>query len=674
MFVYVFILSNTVIISVRVQFYYWKVLKMPTKKKKCQPWLKKFQFENGYKPHNKGKTLARVGKKVYVRVGESPHNSAKQPDNDELYHGPCDNNVDVPYQLLRPKADRGIVESQMEPQVDRPDMATYKIVQLTKIEDLFNTAIRKHSDKKCKGKLVFDESREIQWGAVWVESLKCDTCNFKSESCKLYEEEDSKYIKRGRKAAKPNIGLILGLQTTSIAYRPICDIFACMNISPPSVNSMNELADRISKEVVEMNEENMSNIRKEIKMTKEVAGDIDPGCIRVEGDGRFNNRFGDTPFQPATQAVYTVLENESPKKRVIAISTANKLCKRGQLARLKDKSIACPNHPGSCTANIQEDAVIGDEEKYARECARKINEDGLTIKYFTADGDSKAFNGIKSAQNGKVEYLRDIRHMGISLKRAIANKPFSPRMFPGNPASQKQSIKRRFASDVKARCVTELKNVLQYHKGDIKKVLPALPDVRKAIAMCYRGYCGHFCKKHSYACKGLPHDKWLKNYLPRGCAIKMNASDESLLEDCLRVFLAPGVVEKMRFLTNTQAVESFNRTLNRVNPKDVTHSRGFVGRVHTAALMKNHGFAGCTILRTLRLGAKLTPGSRVIRYLQKREKDDLYHRQRKQSVLYKQQRSALRFRKYRLHENKNFQEFYCKDLADKPNPDHNYSR
>ena len=63
MCVYVFILSNTVIISVRVQFYCWKVLKMPAKKKKCQPWLKKFQFQDGGKAHNKGKTLARLGKK-----------------------------------------------------------------------------------------------------------------------------------------------------------------------------------------------------------------------------------------------------------------------------------------------------------------------------------------------------------------------------------------------------------------------------------------------------------------------------------------------------------------------------------------------------------------------------------------------------------------------------------
>ena len=109
----------------------------------------------------------------------------------------------------------------------------------------------------------------------------------------------------------------------------------------------------------------------------------------------------------------------------------------------------------------------------------------------------------------------------------------------------------------------------------------------------------------------------------------MTASDESILEECLKVFLAPETVTKMRFLSNTQAVESFNRTLNRVNPKDVTHSRNFVGRVHTAALMKNNGFAGSTILRTRPLGVKLTSYSRVIKYLRRREKEDEYHRQRK---------------------------------------------
>ena len=64
--------------------------------------------------------------------------------------------------------------------------------------------------------------------------------------------------------------------------------------------------------------------------------------------------------------------------------------------------------------------------------------------------------------------------------RTIINKPFNPRMFPGN-AGQKQSIKRRFASDVKARCLTELTNSLKHHNGDIKKVLPALAYVEDIV-------------------------------------------------------------------------------------------------------------------------------------------------------------------------------------------------
>ena len=84
----------------------------------------------------------------------------------------------MPYQLLRQRVVRGVVESEMDPQVDQPNMATYKIVQLTKIEKLFNSAIKKHAVKNCEGNLMFDDTREVQWGVVWIERLKCNTCSF----------------------------------------------------------------------------------------------------------------------------------------------------------------------------------------------------------------------------------------------------------------------------------------------------------------------------------------------------------------------------------------------------------------------------------------------------------------------------------------------------------------
>ena len=526
---------------------------------------------------------------------------------------------------------------------------------------------------KCNGKLLFDENREKQWGVVWQEGMYCNKCNYKSKMFKLYEEVESQELKKGRKAAKPNVGLILGLMTTSIAYRPICDIFASMNISPPNLTSMNQMANKISDKIVQLNTDDMSKVRKKIRLKKEALGEKDPSCIRAEGDGRFNNRFGDTPFQPASQAVYTMLENETASKKVIAISTVNKLCKRGQIARLKDKNAVCPNHPGKCTATLPEDGIIGNEERLAADCASQVSEDRLSIRYFTADGDSKSFHGIQRTQKGTVEYLRDIRHMANSLKRAIVNKPFSANLFSECSRSQQQAFKRRFASDVRARCVSELNSALKYHNGNINKVKLAMPNVCEAIIMCYKGYCGDSCKKYSFTCKGLTNDRWSRNYMPRRCGIRMNANDESLLAECLQVFLSPQVVQKMRFLTNTQATEAFNRRLNRVNPKDVTLSRNYLGRVHTAALMKNHGFSGSTVLRCKQLGATLSAGSRVIKYLCMRQKRDNYDKARQISQMFKKRRSELKFRKYRLHENKNFSAHYSKDLADKFETDHNYA-
>jgi hypothetical protein len=58
--------------------------------------------------------------------------------------------------------------------------------------------------------------------------------------------------------------------------------------------------------------------------------------------------------------------------------------------------------------------------------------------------------------------------------------------------------------------------------------------------------------------------------------------DEMSVEKCIRVLLGSKSLELVRFLTSTQKCEAFNRTLQRCNPKNVTHSRNFPGRTHTA--------------------------------------------------------------------------------------------
>jgi 1,6-anhydro-N-acetylmuramate kinase len=89
--------------------------------------------------------------------------------------------------------------------------------------------------------------------------------------------------------------------------------------------------------------------------------------ISVLGDARYNNRLesgvGKTPFQPATQSVYCISENETPHKDIICVNIDNMLCDTAQLMRAKGRNVKCPNHRGICTANLDRTDVIGNESR-----------------------------------------------------------------------------------------------------------------------------------------------------------------------------------------------------------------------------------------------------------------------------------------------------------------------
>jgi hypothetical protein len=99
-------------------------------------------------------------------------------------------------------------------------------------------------------------------------------------------------------------------------------------------------------------------------------------------------------------------------------------------SRLRNKGsvVKCPHHNGHCTANLAEDAVIGNETEYRRQCTTVLN-DTLKIANITTDGDSKSFNGVNNAQGKGATQLRDIRHLSNSMKRAVQNGTFSLSMY-----------------------------------------------------------------------------------------------------------------------------------------------------------------------------------------------------------------------------------------------------
>ena len=256
-----------------------------------------------------------------------------------------------------------------------------------------------------------------------------------------------------------------------------------------------------------------------------MVGFANPYLVNVETDARYNNPMynsGVTPFQAGTQVVQVMAENNTKSKRIVSMYTGNKLCNVASRLRNKGVEVVCPNHHGHCSANLAEDAVIGNETEHTRQCTSELN-DTLKIAHLTTDGDSKSYYGVVNAQGAGVEQLRDVRHLANTMKRNVQTSNFSSTMFSGQ---NKRNLKNRFALDLKARCVAELNQAFKIHKGELYEVKKHMPDVIKAIVMCYKGHCGISCQIHSYVCAGLSSNHWNKSYIPDGKSFKISCDDE----------------------------------------------------------------------------------------------------------------------------------------------------
>lgn len=391
------------------------------RKKKCILARMQTNFKKGRTPHNKGlsSTTSEVseGRSILrlerMTVVESQNYSTM---------------------LLR-RRDRdsdAVTRIQHQNHAD-PELDSYRILHLGKTVELFNSSFKQHwkQSPKCTGSLTFDFTCEVKHGLGWQECLQCTHCEFKSQKWKLYNEVVRK--SRGRRPADLNLGLQIGLNHNGLGNSGFCNILQALNIPPPCLNGMQQNSNSVGTVLIELNEADMGRRCNELSklMTTSNTG------LHVEGDCRYNNSltsgFGITPFQPASQATYTLIENSTRQKQVIGVYTANKLCK------CADK-IA---HSATCSANIDEADSIGNEEEWAYQCYKSIlqKNDNLDIELLTSDGDNTTIKGIqrasdeflKSNNNNKRKIInaKCVRHLGVCLKRKILKTQFSKNMFPG---------------------------------------------------------------------------------------------------------------------------------------------------------------------------------------------------------------------------------------------------
>ncbi len=601
---------------------------------------------------------SRFGKKDFDNVASNTSDglAVEVLDSDGK---PCD------IRLLRPIKEATLSDVTDQDTSEDKRITGCRIIDMRKCEEMWNKCTKEHVQwsSDCVGNLYFDPEREVKVGVAWKEAVYCDMCSYRSGLHKLYTNAETG--KPGPKPAALNRALQVGLSETMISNTAMRTILMAADIPAPAHSSMQRAANTVGQTLIQVSKENMHEEQEYLKDLNQKCGLSADEPIRAEGDCRYNNALrsagGATPFQPATQSVYTVCENNTSRKKIIAVATQNKLCRISN----------CTHDSDECTANLPMESSIGDEKAWAYECAKELAEAGTVIKYFTTDGDSCQHTGVMEAyeeMNIKVasDNLRDPNHLAASQIKAVKNAKFSAKMFPGKTKESRNQLQSRLARDLSERCKAEVKTCRSEFAGEAAKVTNAMSFARDALIQCLQGK-HTLCKKDSFVCGGTKKDKWV---FPRlGDAIlSPTASDVSQLSGLTDMILGPKSLHLTRFSTTTQKVESVNRAYLRTNPKCVTMARNFESRIHTAIHTLNTGYETSITMKAAAVGAPISVRSRVRRQLKREESLRTRRTKLSRSTRYRRRRATKVKTLYKLHARKKSGEpvTYKKHLLDNP--------
>ncbi|CAG2248093.1 unnamed protein product [Mytilus edulis] len=278
-----------------------------------QPDSNRNGSSKGLKVKDVKRTYLRLKKTTQKKVNCIPRSVQLVAANNEL---PENFETTV---LLRPKQDSSFLDckSMTAENIIRAEQDTYRLVHLQKSSEMWNESFRQHLSKRptCKGNLQWNTHKEEQRGFVWRATLNCDNCNFISKKYKLYKEVQT--TKKGPKPAAINYGMQVGLSQVSMGSSGLRKILLSGNIPAPSTKGMQNSANKVNEKIEIQNVADMADIRTELKTINKMRGHPE-SHIDVEGDGCYNNPLysgiGKTPFQPATQSCYVVVENMTDKK------------------------------------------------------------------------------------------------------------------------------------------------------------------------------------------------------------------------------------------------------------------------------------------------------------------------------------------------------------------------
>lgn len=154
----------------------------------------------------------------------------------------------------------------------------------------------------------------------------------------------------------------------------------------------------------------MAEHRKDVKEFNSMIGNK-TAIIDIQCDSTYNNAVysgvGRTPFQPATQCTHILVEDTTPEKKVIHITTKNKLCTLGKMHASDEEAKLC-----HCSANISLQTNIGDKYTLCKEGLIHLKKtDNLEIRNMTTDPDTASYRASLDLRREGITETVPVNHI-----------------------------------------------------------------------------------------------------------------------------------------------------------------------------------------------------------------------------------------------------------------------
>ena len=523
----------------------------------------------------------------------------------------------------------------------------YLIAHKSSLQYLWNSSIKEH--KSCNNDL--DMIKYEQWGLSSTWHLSCLSCGYVSKPQKLYREIHQK--KPGRKSSSLNMALSTALLCSSIGPSQFTEIMLRIGIDPGSHSGLQA---NVSKSAKVIRDTALGNMEAERKI-------FENKCISVQMDTAYNNKIYSsvTPFQAGTQAVTTIIENESGK--ILHVETASKLCPVGDSKRAKGEVVNCGSkscHTG-CIANLETNASIGNEKVYAEACANVLKKSKVDVNSVTSDGDANIIAGLESVFNHKIEQQRDPRHLTQALIRSMRNSNFSNEMFKDKRQDRRKKRQTRFYTCIAHRTAAEITAALKLTKhmsttedSSLKKkeIAKLLKNTPQAIIACFRKNNHFLCTKNSLVCSEKDPWKNIGLHTLDQTGIYMTEGDEKILLDCIKSKrLGQEAIAVTYAGRSTQLAEAKNKSYRAVNPKSVTLPLNWDAKILGRVLFSNIGSYNSTMTLLWRIGHRVAGPIRL--KLKKKQYRNQYLMSHKKKIETKLRRIDKRRWNFQIYDEKN---------------------